>query len=932
MSAKPPSLADQGLTVLKVNWDAVLALVLFFAFFSLYARTVAPGVLDADYGEFQTNIYLLGVSHTGYPLYFLLAKLWTLLMPVGSIAYRANVFSGLFGALTIVLIYLTLRTLDLSIVVSVFTSALFGVSRVQWSQAVIPDVYTLNSFFIVLILWLAILWRMGRVPLWWLALAYGFSLTHHRTMILFAPALGLFVLWGGGRAIFQPRTLLKTIAALLLPLLLYLYIPLRGASDVGVEYHPQNNVSVFALDVFHWLRIGPPGFLWERFTQVYLPLLSEQFTPVGFVFGLLGVLALALKRMPEGFRTNGSTAQLPPRQLLLLLGAAHLAQAAFGIMFWVVDSEIFFIPSFLTFLFFAAIGFQWALDALEGRLRRALATVQPRVGAPHLAAAGLATIFLVGMCVYLVWTNFPRNDQSNNDAADARWQEILAQPLEENAMLMGPWEDLTPLEYYQYVDKVRTDLRRRKIVIYSDQLKLVSQQQPVLQVRDLLKKGTPVYLTRHPSEMETFGSPNGLDSIQLSSIWRMQPHHTTKDSGTVKRFDAKQELRELDTFPNPPRGGDFVTLDTRWSSNALLDAVRFVLRLRDAAGKTWIEREFLPREARTRTVTDGTRELQGLFVPPDAPPGEYTLELDTYERDSQTPLTMIDDTNAVTLTLSVRAPQAPIAPGRIQIPRAFPTAVGSAQFLGYDVTSPEPRGGDLLEFSSWWQNIARGDDTFEIKLQDANDAESVLYQGALFPNAQGPFNPAQIVRARQNITIPPLAAAGYARLLLSLNGQPLPPLRLALQESTRRFRVPIIQRPQLALVGNALQLLGYKLDRTQYRAGETLPLTLYWSANAMPDASYKVFVHLMDANGALRAQVDSIPQHGALPTDRWFAGEYITDEYALQLPTDLPAGDYRFEVGMYDEASGVRVPLTDANGVRLKDDATTLGDGITIQP
>lgn len=970
MSARRVSPAEQELTALRVNWDAVIALALFFASFALYARTAAPGVLDADYGEFQTNIYLLGVSHTGYPLYFLLAKLWTLLMPVGSIAYRANVFSGLFGALTLVLLYFALRTLDISVVAALFTSVLFGVSRVEWSQAVIPDVYTLNSFFIVLVLWLAILWRMGRVPLWWVALAYGFSLTHHRTMVLFAPALGLFVLWGGGWAVLKPRELLKTIAALLLPLLLYVYIPLRGASDVGVEYHPGANVNVLALNVFYDLRFGPPGFLWERFTQVYLTLLIEQFTAIGFGFGLVGVVAMLGNWQPRRMEISRSARydnaiSIPPRQLLLLIGLAHVAQAAFGIMFWVVDSEIFFIPAFLTFLFFVAIGFEWAVDELERFVTRNARQASRENGSrrdaetrrnrgeknsaepaglpenkkafpqdlPQRVAVVVVMVVLVGLCAYGVATNFVRNDQSNNDAADARWQEILAQPLEKNAMLMGAWEDLTPLEYYQYVDKVRTDLQRRKLVIYEDQLKLVAPQTPgVVQVRDLLDKGTPVYMTRYPADIETFGNREGLDSVPISSVWRMQERHTTRGSETARRFDAEQELRELDAFPDPARAGDFVTLDMVWSSDALLDGVRFVLSLRDATGRLWLERESLPREGRSGTATGTTRELQGLFVPPDAPLGEYTLELAVFERESQAPKPIVDDKNSATVTLKVEAPDAPTAVERVRIPRPFPATVGSAQFLGYDVTNPEPRGGDVLEFSSWWQNIAEGKDTFEIKLRDANETETVLTQGALFPDAEGPFNPAQIVRARHEITIPPTAAAGYARILLSLNGEALPPIRIALGESVRKFRVPIIRRPQLTLVGDALQLLGYKLERTEYRAGETLPLTLYWNANKMPDASYKVFVHFVDANGVLRTQQDSIPMRGTLPTNRWFAGEYISDEYTLPLPTDLAAGEYRIVVGMYDEASGVRVPLTDSNGVRLKDDAVTLDDRITIRP
>ena len=49
----------------------------------------------------------------------------------------------------------------------------------------------------------------------------------------------------GGRKVFAPRTLLTSIAALFLPLLFYLYIPLRGDSDVGVEYHGKGFADIF---------------------------------------------------------------------------------------------------------------------------------------------------------------------------------------------------------------------------------------------------------------------------------------------------------------------------------------------------------------------------------------------------------------------------------------------------------------------------------------------------------------------------------------------------------------------------------------------------------------------------------------------------------------------------------------------------------------
>ena len=77
-------------------------------------------------------------------------------------------------------------------------------------------------------------------------------------------------------------------------------------------------------------------------------------------------------------------------------------------------------------------------------------------------------------------------------------------------------------------------------------------------------------------------------------------------------------------------------------------------------------------------------------------------------------------------------------------------------------------------------------------------------------------------------------------------------------------------------------------------------------------ASYKVFVQLLDATGASRAQVDALPVNGARPTTSWLPREIITDAYALKLPTDLPAGRYRLVTGLYQELNNTRLKL--ANG------------------
>jgi hypothetical protein len=80
----------------------------------LYVRTLAPGVLPGDSGEFQVLAYQLGIAHCpGYPVYLLMAKLVTFL-PVGDIAYRVNLFSAIMAALAVCSVYLVARLISLN--------------------------------------------------------------------------------------------------------------------------------------------------------------------------------------------------------------------------------------------------------------------------------------------------------------------------------------------------------------------------------------------------------------------------------------------------------------------------------------------------------------------------------------------------------------------------------------------------------------------------------------------------------------------------------------------------------------------------------------------------------------------------------------------------------------------------------------------------
>lgn len=123
--------------------------------------------------------------------------------------------------------------------------------------------------------------------------------------------------------------------------------------------------------------------------------------------------------------------------------------------------------------------------------------------------------------------------------------------------------------------------------------------------------------------------------------------------------------------------------------------------------------------------------------------------------------------------------------------------------------------------------------------------------------------------------------------------------------------------------GDAILLRGYSLSGNVVAPGDILQLALFWQADAQrPIATrYKVFIHILDANENIAAQVDREPGGGLVPTIIWQPGQTIVDRYGLAIPSDAAPGHYRIAIGLYGfdgvrlnasgAASGDRVMLTE---------------------
>jgi 4-amino-4-deoxy-L-arabinose transferase-like glycosyltransferase len=105
--------------------------------------------------------------------------------------------------------------------------------------------------------------------------------------------------------------------------------------------------------------------------------------------------------------------------------------------------------------------------------------------------------------------------------------------------------------------------------------------------------------------------------------------------------------------------------------------------------------------------------------------------------------------------------------------------------------------------------------------------------------------------------------------------------------------------PLDARLDDAIALRGYTLLADRLSPADIIQVTLFWEALAPIDQRYKVFLHLLDRDGALAAQRDSEPGGGFALTPTWEPGEIQVDNHGVMIPVGTRPGEYQLIVGLY---------------------------------
>jgi hypothetical protein len=368
---------------------------------------------------------------------------------------------------------------------------LLAVNPTFWSQSLIAEVYTLHALLLVLILATAqrLMARSspahvvdetnatdrpatgaaGRLALL-LVLLVGLSLAHHAMTLLVLPSVAIALwttrrTWGG-----QARTWLLLPLALLTPLLLYLYIPLRSGATVSPWYHQplgdapltlyQNDwSSFFAFISGQSIAVGwrTLSGAWAQLPQAWLLWQLHFFLP-GLVLIALGLYVLLHTR---NWRVLALTAPL------------FLVQTLFNLFYNIGDILVYYIPLYLIAVLWAA----FAIDTVGGGLanvereiteRERIADEEARAAGPRdwrersrakerpqpaLAISAVLVLTLYWLPFQLGRANVAALDQSTATRAQAMWSAIgAALPTTDAILVSNDRNEIAPLFYYQAVE------------------------------------------------------------------------------------------------------------------------------------------------------------------------------------------------------------------------------------------------------------------------------------------------------------------------------------------------------------------------------------------------------------------------------------------------------------------------------------------------
>jgi len=312
------------------------------------------------------------------------------------------------------------------------------------------------------------------------------------------------------------------------------------------------------------------------------------------------------------------------------------------------------------------------------------------------------------------------------------------------------------------------------------------------------------------------------------------------------------------------------------------------------------------------------RDRHTLPIYPGTPPGTYRLLVKAYPYGQPDRLLPVYNETGAPIGVEVLLGSVTLNPAAWHVPletlkaeRTLNAPAGDPiALVAFNQPTARARPGDPLKLTLFWQAQRNPQSDLQARLHflDA-EGRSVASEDfppvATYPTSR--WQAGDLWRGVHRFLVPRSLASGAYTLSLHLPPEVALPLSsLFVEPLTRTFEPPEVGQRVSAGFSDIAELFAAEVP-SSVRSGEVMTVRLIWKAARETDQSYKVFVHVLDAQGNYASGHDSEPANWSRPTTSWVAGEFVTDDHVLNAPA--VAGAYEVRVGLYETETGQRLPL-----------------------
>jgi len=834
----------------------------------LYAGTLAPTVLPADAGEFQLVSYVLGIAHPpGYPLYTMLAKLFTFI-PLGDIAYRVNLFSAVSSTLALVVLSRAVRRTTGSYLMGWIAAVGLGVAPTFWAQGTTANIRSLTALFTALQMSALIVYARSKRSehLVAFALVLGLGITHHTSLLPLLLPYGAFLLLAVPELWRQPRAWTRPGLAFVLSLSVLLYLPLRSMMGPAFDPQPIRSLSGF---LEHVLALGfrgdmlyfvQPSLLLAR-TRVLGSILNLQFGTVWVLLGLWGALTMLRRRW----------------RLLVLCGGVFVVNAFLAVTYRAPQTVEYLMPAYVALAFLCAYGVWTAYEWLRSRPQplKALSTVW------------LAAILVIP--VLRLANNWPSFAQLSRDRSAREHAADLLAAAPTGARILSNWHSATPLWYLQLVEGMRSDID--VAYVYPQGAEPIAETW-VRRIEASSAERATLVTNQYPEFGRFSFSP-------VSHGWLVQTGPLFKAPASAQplaaQFDDVIRLVGFEVSASQLSPAETLTVRVHWQPTVKLDRdYSFFVHLVDASGTPLGQGDITHPAARYQ-VGEVISDEYRLPLLPTVRPGSYQLIAGVY--------ITLDEGGWRRLTTGDGRDRSELATVEVLPSRSAPVTLHSLNrsfAAGYTLVGVDydrSVAGQLRLYLHWRadRNVpsASGVTVFSGDTPLVVDGLPTIEKGAYLTTVYD-------------------LPAGASHLGVEVGEAEKPSLLLGSWNMGAGYRLSL---PEVPADARYIPLGGEMvLVRAHYPAAVVapgpVPVRLVLVGSKAITKDYTVSLSLDSAEGGWRAQHDGTPAMGAIPTLKWIRGTTVEDEHLLLLPQGA-AGVGTLRLTVYDAFTVRPLPILD---------------------